>query len=339
MATAKKHGNRYRVLVFLGKGPDGKKKYKSFSGATKYEAELAAAMFDPSQDVDITVQAAIDEYIAAKTAVLSPSTITGYKTYAKNAYKDIGNIRVADLKNHTVQKWVSSLVEDKKSAKYVRNVYNLLHSVMRMYRPQKPISATLPSRPKKYTYVPTNDEIQAILPLFDEEMQLAIMLAAYCSLRCGEICALTSDDLNGNILTVSKAMSINPDGTYTVRQPKTAGSIRQVPVPAFVLERLQPIKGKIIKDRTPVMISGKFHKEMAKAGRTFRFHDLRHFFASELAKNRDIPLSTIERMGGWSAGSPVLRQVYIGAQEAEMQKNMAAAAASFDALQTKKDPQ
>lgn len=338
MATARKRGNSWRCLVYIGT-VDGKRKYKSFTAKTKWRAEKLAANYEAAAAPSMTVGDCILKYIELKENVLSVSTIRAYRAYLRTACREIAGKDLEKLTDAEVQAWISMLVASGKSPKYIRNVYGLLSSSVRLMRPQKPISATLPSRPKKYTYVPTNDEIQAILPLFDEEMQLAIMLAAYCSLRCGEICALTSDDLNGNILTVSKAMSINPDGTYTVRQPKTAGSVRQVPVPAFVLERLQPITGKIIKSRTPLMISGKFHKEMAKAGHTFRFHDLRHFFASELAKNRDIPLSTIERMGGWSAGSPVLRQVYIGAQEAEMQKNMAAAAASFDALQAKKDPQ
>lgn len=335
MATARKRGDNWRCLAYVGT-VNGKRKYKSFTAPTKKEAERLASSYEKEKASPMTVGEAMLKYIDIKEPVLSPSTIRAYRRYLPH-YAAIESIRLDKLTDAVAQEWVSDLVRSGMSPKYVRNVFGLLSSSVRIFGHQ--IRATLPKNPRRESYTPTNAEVQAILSFLDDEMQIAVMLAAYCSLRCGEICALTSDDLNGNILTVSKAMSINPDGTYTVRQPKTAGSVRQVPVPAFVLERLQPITGKIIKSRTPLMISGKFHKEMAKAGHTFRFHDLRHFFASELAKNRDIPLSTIERMGGWSAGSPVLRQVYIGAQEAEMQKNMAAAAASFDALQAKKDPQ
>lgn len=329
MATAYKRGNKYRCLVYVGRDPSGKRKYKSFTGYTKQEAELAASVYDADQE-DLTVQEAISNYIAIKEAVLSPSTITCYKAYERNCYDALAKIRVADLRSKNVQAWVSEMVKNKKSAKYIRNVYGLLTAAIRLYYPQKAFSATLPKKAKKYSYVPTAAEIWQILPYFDEEMQRAIMLAAFCSLRCGEICALTSDDLSGNVLTINKALARTHSGEYVLKDPKTYHSTRTVVVPEVLLKKLQPINGRYIS-LSPMMVSNVFHKTAVKKGICFRFHDLRHFFASELAKT--MPLAVIERMGGWSPGSPVLRQIYIGAQEAEMDKNMAAAAAVFDALQ------
>lgn len=333
MATAKKRGNKWRCLVYIGKDSAGKRKYKSCTGRTKLEAERAAALYDRQNDSNLTISEAIDNYIDIKAAVLSPATVRAYKSYSK-CYESIGSIRAVDLTDAIAQKWISDLVKDKKSEKYVANAYGLLRSSLAMHFPKIVIRVSLPRRTRKRSYVPTNAEIQEILPLFDNETQIAILLAAYCSLRCGEICALTSADLSGSTLTINKALAINPDGEYVTKQPKTAASIRTVPVPAFVLERIQPIKGKYIKKRTPLQLSNYFCRKLRRRGYEFHFHDLRHFFASELAKT--MPLAVIEHIGGWSPGSPVLRQIYIGTQQAEMQKNMDAAAAVFDGLQAPK---
>ena len=328
MATARKRGDSWRCLAYIG-NIDGKRKYKSFTAATKQEAERLAANYEKSTVGLLRVGDAILKYIELKEAVLSPSTIRSYRMYMPH-YERIARKSIDQLTDADVQAWVSSMVRDGMSPKYIRNVYGLLSSTVRLYRPQKPISATLPQRARKYSYVPTNDEIREILPYFDEEMQIAIQLAAYCSLRCGEICALTRKDLKGNTLSVRKALARNTEGEYVTKAPKTPGSTRTVTVPAFLLEKLKAKQGRFV-ERSPQAVSLEFAKIAKKHGAAFRFHDLRHFFASELAKT--MPLAVIERMGGWSPGSPVLRQIYSGAQEAEMAKNMAAATAVFEQMQ------
>lgn len=334
MATARKRGDSWRCLAYIGT-VDGKRKYKSFTAATKQEAEQLAANYERQAGKAVTVRDAILKYIELKEAVLSPSTITCYKSYEKNRFDDIGDKNVSDLTDRDVQKWISDMTKDGKSPKYIRNVYGLLSSAVRLQMPQKAIRGTLPTKAKKYSYVPTAAEIWQIMPYLDEEMQIAAQLAAFCSLRIGEICALTSADLHGNEITINKALARSSSGEYVLKQPKTAGSTRTVTVPSFLLEKMQKVEGKYIH-RSPMMVSNNFHKVARRNGFQFRFHDLRHFFASELAKS--MPLAVVERMGGWSPGSPVLRQIYIGAQEAEMQKNMAAATAIFEKMQPQMQP-
>ena len=314
---------------------DGKRKYKSCTGRTKQEAEQLAANYERQAGEDLTVLETILKYIDLKEAVLSPSTILCYRSYARNCFDSIGGRKVSDLKDREVQAWISSMTRAGKSPKDIRNVYGLLSSAVRLPMPQKAIRGTLPTKAKKYSYVPTAAEIWQLMPYLDEEMQIAAQLAAFCSLRIGEICALTSEDLHGNMISVTKAYARNSHGRYVLKQPKTAGSVRTVTVPSFLLEKLSKIDGKFVR-RSPLMVSNNFHRVAKRNGFPFRFHDLRHFFASELAKS--MPLAVVERMGGWSPGSPVLRQIYIGAQEAEMQKNMAAATAIFEKMQPSRQP-
>jgi len=334
MATARKRGDSWRCLAYIGT-VDGKRRYKSFTAKTKKAAERLAAAYEGKPTKAKTIGDAVSQYIDMKEAVLSPSTIRSYRAYLQNALEPISGSKLDSFSSADAQKWIKQMVANGKSPKYIRNAYGLLTSSIRLMRPQEPISATLPTKEGKYSYVPTNDEIRQIMPLFDEEMQIAIELAAYCSLRCGEICALTDKDLTGNLLRINKAIVRTPSGEYVSKMPKTARSVRTVTVPSFLLVKLQKRKGKYVK-RTPLALSLCFSKTAKDNGIPFHFHDLRHFFASELAKT--MPLAVIERMGGWSPGSPVLRQIYIGAQEAEMQKNMAAATAIFEKMQPSMQP-
>ena len=75
---------KWRCLVFVGKGDDGKRKYKSFTADNKNDAELAAKLYlsDPDRKKksnSITVKDALERYITVKTGVLSPATIRGYR--------------------------------------------------------------------------------------------------------------------------------------------------------------------------------------------------------------------------------------------------------------------
>ena len=89
MAKAAKRGKKWRCLVFSHyEYKDGKKvrKYKSFTADTRKEAERLAAVWEYDQEQragKLSVHDAIDQYIAVKEAALSPSTVTGYKSYLK----------------------------------------------------------------------------------------------------------------------------------------------------------------------------------------------------------------------------------------------------------------
>lgn len=74
MAKNKKRADgRYSCQVYLGKGPDGKRKYKTFYGSTLREAKAAADDFrsavskgmDPEQ-AEATLGTLYDNLIAAK---------------------------------------------------------------------------------------------------------------------------------------------------------------------------------------------------------------------------------------------------------------------------------
>ena len=139
-------------------------------------------------------------------------------------------------------------------------------------------------------------------------MEIAVLLAAFGPMRRGEICALTSDDIHGNIVNVNKSMVQGPDGAWYTKQPKTYSSYREIEYPPFVIERMKGISGRIIK-ATPQQITNRFSRAIHFSGLPhFRFHDLRHYAAS-IMHAIGVPDQYILQRGGWASDN-VMKSVY-----------------------------
>lgn len=129
----------------------------------------------------------------------------------------------------------------------------------------------------------SQDEVDALTSLVrDPEAFKVIRLAAYTGLRRGEILGLTRDQW------------IPP---YIVLSSKTKGGRpRSVPV----IEELHHLVTPPFRI-TESAIRSEFERAREAMGRPdIRFHDLRHTYASWLASNPDVPLTTIRDILGHS---------------------------------------
>ena len=330
MATAKKQkSGKWMCQVFTGYTyKDGKRKreYKAFTADTKREAEFLATQFlikkEEEQTKSITVGEAISRYITTKESVLSPSTIKGYRQMEKIWYKDIADVLLGDLTRETLQIWISDLTKEH-SPKSVNNAYSLLRPAIKMFSDVN-LTVTLPERRPLEYRLPTQDELKMLLDMAKGRryLRLAIMLAAYCSLRRGEIMALEYEDIDHKAKTIHVKSDIveGDDGRWHKKMPKDKYSIRSVPAPQFVLDEIGTGKGTIF-NCSPHYPTKEFKRLATKAGMPeMRFHDLRHFYASYLHA-QGIPDAYIEKFGGWSPGSPVMKRIYRGTIDEETKKN------------------
>lgn len=316
MPTAKKLKSgswNCRVFSHYEYREDGTKKriYESFtcpdpSKRGKKECERMAAEWSytrKERGQNKTVRDAVREYIDLKKNVLSPSTVNAYEKYLKNGLlDDVAGISVRDLDQRDVQSWINGLA-GKHSAKYTKNVYMLFAPAVKMANGPS-FNILLPSERPKEVYTPTDDELRQLLDYLaaDDkyELRIAVMLAAFGSLRRSEICALETSDFKKNVLTVSKAMVRDPDGFWVTKQPKTAGSARTVVLPAFVADMIDLSKpGKIISCN-PDALSNRFNRAIrfAKISNKFTIHSLRHYYVS-IAHLLQISDAYTMKMGGW----------------------------------------
>ncbi|MBQ9631755.1 MAG: site-specific integrase [Lachnospiraceae bacterium] len=323
MATAKKlPSGSWRCQVFAGyEIRDGKKKavYKSFtvkdpSKRGKKECErLAAAWALDHEDRgdNITVFDAVRKYIDTKEKALSPSTVRGYENYLKKRIVPIQSVMLPDLTQAMVQEWVNSLSEDC-SEKYIKNVLGLFNSAV-AYHGGHTFEVNVPSSAKPALHTPHDEEIRILLDHIKDRPELlaAVLLAAFGSMRRGEICALLPSDFSGSRVRVSKSMVMDKDGYWVIKPtPKTDESNRTVVLPDFVVRQIViPAKGRVVPLH-PEQVSNRFRRAVRSSGveTRFRFHDLRHYYVS-IAHALGVPDAYIMQMGGWKTDN-VMHRVY-----------------------------
>ena len=342
MATARKTSSgMWKVRVYSHTTPDGKKHYRAFTAPTKQEAEQAAARFSGTADraarVDLTVLEAIHGYITAKTGVLSPATIRGYRQMEKNYYTEIGSRRLRKLTSADVQLFVSNLAQ-RVSPKTTMNIYGLLTSAAALYAPEIVWRVKLPQKDKKRAQSATGAEIMALYNAADGQLKIAIGLSAFGSLRRGEICALTYGDITDGVIYVHSDMVRNESGKWIKKPiPKTLDSVRYVStVPAIILDLIPngPADENIITTN-PNEITKAFCRLRDALGIKCRFQDLRGFFAST-APVLGIGDIYLADFGGWKRGSSVIREHYMKSMESVSKEYAKKMRDYFDALLNEK---
>jgi len=296
----------------------GKSHLKSFTAPTKREAEaLASEWLEHRRQVTkkFTVDSAVEKYIRLKEPILSPSTVRGYETIRERYLAGpLAETDLLQLTNLDIQVWISNMVAKGYAPKTVRSAYGLLTATLGVFMPDFPVKVSLPPKKKQELYCPSIDEVNAVLNVVtDPELRAAILLAAVGTLRKGEICALTWDDIEGRNVHVRSAMVKNEWSLWEKKSPKTYDSYRTVPMTDEVMEAIHALPkrkdGKLI-GTDPDLLGHRFARAVKAAGvHYFRFHDLRHFSCSQMHL-MGIPDKYIEARGGWKPGSNVMKRTY-----------------------------
>lgn len=316
MPTAKKlPSGSYRVRVY-SHTENGKKIYQSFTAATKKDAEMQAAEWANKKDrrkrSDLTVGEAIDGYIAAKEGVLSPSTIRGYVRMRRNNFSQVEKVSLKKVTSEVLQLFVSNLSRSM-STKSVRNIYALLTASISLYEPDLAFRVTLPTKHKTRQLSPSNEAVAMLFNEADDKLKICIALAAFGSLRRGEICGLKYKDIRPEGVYVHADMIQDKDNKWIYKDtPKEVDSVRLAPLPREVLELLGDGEPEeyIVKYAIPNTVSNRFNHLRKKLGITgIRFHDLRHYYAS-IGAVLGIPDNYLADFGGWKRGSGVMKEVY-----------------------------
>lgn len=310
MKASKLPSGAYRVQFWINN-----KKY-SITKPTKKEAELEAAKVKATQNYNInniTLEVALNEYIQSRASVLAPSTLREYRRSFEKDFEDIKFVPIDNITQPMVQSFINRHAQSK-SPKSCRNIHGLLSSVLKQYRPEFVLNTTLPQKDVIEEYIPTNEDIKVLMTIDDQELLDAIMLAAFGPMRRSEICALTSDDIQGNIIHVQRAKVWNGQ-EWVIKKTKTTAGDRYIEFPSFVIERFKGREGELFTFN-PNMVSNRFHKKLAKIGlKSFRFHSLRHF-ASSYLHYLGLPDKAIQNRAGWESDY-TMKKIYRHALEEE----------------------
>ena len=278
---------------------------------TKLEArqkidELEAKSFS----VKKSLLNAMNEYVATKENILSPTTLYLYNKIIKRIEKDYKDFVSKDINKITqidLQLFVNDLAK-KNKPKTIKNIYGLVRASYDMFGNFN-FKITLPKNITPEPYVPTDAEVSLLLQECKNTIYYVPIRLALYSLRLSEILGLTMNDIYDNFVYVNKAKVESAYG-MVVKATKTKNSTRKVYVDTGLIDTIRH-QGYIYngdhKAITEYIVKFCKTHNIPK----FTLHKLRHYFATAMHyADIPIPRKAVERMGGWSNNSPTLDRVY-----------------------------
>ncbi|WP_329313358.1 site-specific integrase [Streptomyces sp. NBC_01278] len=222
------------------------------------------------------------------------STVRQARVHLARIRKEFGPLPLAAVKPSGVKSWLARLHKEGRQASYINALHSRLSQIMTDavhdgLLTSNPCSRrTSPGAGKPRPYVATTDQVWQLYEAFDERYRLAVLLGAFAGLRVGEVCGLRRSDV------AFDEREIRPAVQYPAVPLKTEMSREAVPIPDELVAALpRP------RDGGPATVFA--HEDGAQASpwaierqmrgvrgkipglpEAFRFHDLRHYYASLL---------------------------------------------------------
>ena len=290
------------------------------------DVEIALLIAEKSQTItkDENKQFVIccKEYIKIRENVIAPGTINGYESIINNMSDWFKNLKLSQITKANVQKEINDYSATH-SPKSTKNYYGFIISVLKEFSPNLRISCKLPQIIENKGTLPCEKDIQTLLDEVKGTEYSIIFQLGVLGLRRSEACALTLDDLKGNVLIVNKAKVKDTNGKWIIRNfTKTKGSTREIYLPDSLVEEIRE-RGYIYKGSPDTLLKYLHRLQDRNNMPRFTLHSLRHYFAS-YAHAKGIPDVYIMQMGGWSSDD-IMKKVYREAMEDRnlmMQKKM-----------------
>lgn len=134
-------------------------------------------------------------------------------------------------------------------------------------------------------------ELAAVIHQATGDMKLMLMLGAYVGLRRSEIARLTTDDIEGGVLTVRGGKG---------------GKDRRIPLHPALAGAFAGRHGQVFAGATPESVGGAVGRYLRAHGIDATAHQLRHTFGTELARVTGGDVLVVGQMMGHSSASTTL---------------------------------
>ena len=283
---------------------------------------------------NVTLGKYLEEWLENRKKDIAPNTYFGYKTnIEKHIIPEIGNIKLQELKVlhidklYRVKRNPNKEVTDKSlSNTSIRYIHRVLRKALQDAYVKELIVknvADLATVPKEIEHEPkilNEKEVKKLLlSSKGTDFYLPVLLAVGLGLRRGEVLGLCWSDIDfdRSTITIKQAVSINYDGEIYLKTPKTKTSRRTLAAHPEQIRALKDYK-KNHKNKVIPLYQGKdlifsteqgtplcpswFSKEFSKFIsmrdlKKITFHELRHSYATLLAKNNRTTEDIVSLLG------------------------------------------
>ncbi len=307
----KRKDGRWEGRYKNGYTADGKTKYSSLYGKSysavreQLEKKRAEKLNNADCSCKCTVGEIIDKWLSDVRNKVKQSTLANYTMkIKKHILPYFAGVKYDKLTADDLNLFIEQKCSERLSAKYISDIVVLLKSAVKFASKRYGYAnridcVTLPKSDKKSESRLLSDSeqlrLKAVLTENATCSNVGILLAAATGIRIGELCALKWENINleKSIITVKQtAQRIMKNGGGTellVTSPKSASSVREIPLPDFILPYLKAVRSdndcfllsgtaKITEPRT---MQYRFASILKKAKLpSVNFHAMRHMFAT-----------------------------------------------------------
>jgi integrase len=251
----KRADGRWVGVIDLG-WHGGKRRRKYVYAATRREAQDKVQRVHEERrrtgsvaDDRITLAVFVREWLAATEHTVRASTYARYEANMRlHVLPGIGKRKLNRLAAADLQRLYAGLLGGGLSARSVLHIHRMLHRALRQavrwgYVGRNVVELVDPPRVERRSMsVLTPDQVRIFLDGARQHRLGALFITAVTTgMRQGELFALRwrDVDLDRGLIRVTGTLLRSPKGGWQIGEPKTAGSIREVLLPALTAEALR----------------------------------------------------------------------------------------------------